>query len=149
MNLQINQVININVHSNEQEFLFVKRDLGFKVRSKYYQNNNLICESTLITYFLKQNVEIEYQNMSNQILLYRNNGWCYSLFSNNIEYALKIKIFKKPSFRLFANGQQIGTIGNPNNITLEGRNYEMKTDTNDEEVNLNLLILFISQLRAF
>lgn len=149
MNLLINQAININVFQKEDLFLHVKRDLGIKVISQFFRNGDLICQSSLITYFLKQHVEIEYQNLPDNIHLFRQRGWYYSLMCENVEYSLKIKPFRRPAFRLYANGQVIGTIGGTNSLTLEGRNYEMRTDSEDENINVILLILFLFQLRAF
>lgn len=149
MILTIRQAKNITVNNGDSQFLFVKRTFGVKVLSEFYRNEELTFESTLFTIFLKQKVEIQFQNLPHSVLLERTKGWYYSLLYNDTVLSIKVKYFRRPAFRLFENGKEIGTIGNPKLVAVESRYYEMKTDADDETTNLYFLILFLAQLRGF
>ena len=149
MILTIRQAKNITVNNGDSQFLFVKRKLGVKVLSQFYRNEELIFESSLHTVFLKQIVEIKFQNLPHSILLERANGWYYSLFYNETVLSIRVKYFRRPAFRLLENDKENGTIGNPKLVSIESRYYEMNIDTDDETTNLYFLILFLAQLRGF
>ena len=149
MLLSIRQVKNITINQGESQFVFVKRKFGFKVISQFYKNGELIFESSLYTIFLRQIVEILYQDLPNSIVLKRVGGWYYSLFYNESVLSIKVTYFRRPVFKLFKDGKEIGSIGNPKLVSIESRYYEMNTDIEDESINLYFLILFVSQLRGF
>jgi hypothetical protein len=147
--LTIRQTKNITVYKGHNQFLFVKRKIGMKVLSQFYRNEELIFESSLFTIFLKQIVDIKYQNLSHPVSLERNRGWYYSLLYDDTVLDIKVKYFRRPAFKLFENGSEIGSIGNPKFLAIESRYYEMNTGTDDETINLYFLILFLAQLRGF
>lgn len=149
MILTIRQAKNIAVNNGDGQFLFVKRRLSIKVMSQFFKNDELIFESSLFTIFLKQMVGIKYQNLPHLISLERSKGWYYDLIYNDTILSLKVKYFRRPAFRLFENGKEVGSIGNPKSIAIECRYYEMNTETDDEITNLYFLILFLAQLRGF
>ncbi len=149
MLLSITQVDNIVVKNGEREFAFIKRKFGLKIISEFYQNKDLIFESSLYTIFLKQIVDIRFQNLQHNVSIERTGGWLYSLTYEQTVLSFKIRYFKRPAFILYKDGKQIGTIGNPKLVSLESRFYIMKTDTDDEITNLYFLILFLAQLRTF
>lgn len=149
MTLAIRQATDITVIKGGDQFLFVKRKLGMKVISQFYKNEELIFESSLHTFFLKQIVDIRFQNLSHVISLERTRGWYYSLLYDATTLSLKVRYFKRPAFRLFKNDIEVGSIGNPKLIAVESRYYHMNLDTEDETTELYFLILFRSQLRAF
>lgn len=148
MILTIRQATNITVNKGDTQYLFVKRKHGFKVLSQFYKNKELVFESSLYTIFLKQKVEIKFQNLPHFISFEREKGWYYSLHYDDTILSIKVKYFKRPAFRLFQNDVQVGIIGNPKLVVFESRYYQMETTTNDEPTNLYFLILFLSQLRA-
>lgn len=149
MNLTIRQNINITVNNSEKQFLFVKRKLGGKVISQFYQNDSLVLESSLYTIFLRQTIDITYQNLPHFVSFQRTRGWYYSLLFEETILSLKVKYFRRPTFRLLKDGVEIATLENPKLIAIESRYYEMNTSTEDETINLYLMILFLAQLRGF
>ena len=75
MTLTFKQAKHITVNRDGVLFLLVKRKLGLKVISQFYKNEELIFESSLFTIFLKQIVDIKFQNLPHPVVLERSKGW--------------------------------------------------------------------------
>lgn len=149
MLFKISQAANINVSLDGKEFLMVKRKFGFRVVSRFFRDGKLVFESSLLSIAWVNLVRIRYQDLPHVVVFEKTSGRLYSLFYNDVELSMAIKYFKRPAFRLYKDGIEVATIGNPKFITVDGRYYEMRTEEPDETVHLYLLILFLSQLPAF
>lgn len=145
----IEQAKNIIIKKEESPFLWVKRKYGFNVISQFFKGDKMLLETSLITYFLRQNVEVRFQDLPDKIALVQSRYFGYSLLVNNLELDMKIKYFRRPAFRLYQNGDEVGWIGNPKLVTLDGRYYKMQTEVQNDATDLYFLLLFVAQLRGF
>ena len=119
------------------------------MRSKFYQKDKLIFESSLYSIFLKQILNVQFQSLPDSVILEGKKGWYYELYYDDVVLSMNVKLFHRPAYRLLMNGEDVGSIGNPHIIAVEHRYYEMNSDIDDEKIDLYFLLLFLTQLRGF
>ena len=145
----LNQIDNIVVKNGTEEFLTVKRRMGFRVKSSFFQQSKLIFETDLLTFPLYKKVRIKHQDLPCTIAMHKDNSWTYSLSCNSDSYSFKVRYFKRPAFVLLKNGVEVATIGGKRLVNFGGRFFTMESSLESKEENRLLLILFLSQLNPF
>jgi hypothetical protein len=133
------------VSRNGDVFLTVKRKEGWKTTSSVFLNEHLILKSTWSATIAFVSIKIREQHLPDTIELQKRKGK-FLLVVNQQELYIKLRYFKRPQFLLYKNGHQVGSVHYTKLITLGYGEYRMQTETNDQQLDLYFLLLFIMQL---
>ena len=111
-----------------------------------FKESNLIVESTFFGFLLFKWVKLKQQNLPFVIHQIKQKGlFGFYLNYNEHEIYISQKPFRSPSYMLYLDKVLIAQIYDAKGIHVT-RKYTMKTNTDDENINLYLLLLFILQL---
>jgi hypothetical protein len=136
------------VKKDGEVFLVIKRKVWLGVKCRFFKNDNLVLESYLFPFFLPF-VTIKYQNLPKEVSLHRKLRFFYSLLYDDIEFSLKLKLFRNPDYFFFKDGIQRGSLTNLKQTLGHNVLYKLETDIDDEEINLLFVILLYIHLRYF
>ncbi len=145
MTFKISQEEDVRVYYRGK--LFLKADVknGIKYKLQLFKGDSLILETSSFAFILFKKVWIKEQNLPYYIESAKQKGlWGFELIFDKHSIFTKQRPLKKHVFRLYLDNELIGEIQNDKGITV-GRHYIMKTTTEDEIMNLYLIIAFVIQ----
>jgi hypothetical protein len=135
----------IEVTSSGKIFLIGEVQKGLRYNLKFYKNGELLFETRFPIIRLYGKVpKIIQHNLKYPIEEFGKKGLFgfYLKFNGNSSY-IKMQPFRKAYFVFYLNEIKIGEIYNAWKITLGYSECKMITDTDNEEINLYLLITYI------
>jgi hypothetical protein len=147
MQFEIYQGEKIEVSSKGKIFLKGELQKGARYRIKLDKDNVFILEWALSTILWFRRVEVIYQNLPLPIFSLGHRG----LFSFELKYeenavVVRLRPFRKAYYFIYFNGEKIGEVYFSKKLTLGYRQFNLITDTNDETINLYIIISFLLQL---
>lgn len=148
MRFTVSQRDEILVHNKEDLFFRATVRNFIKYRLRFYIKDEFVLETSSFAFALYKKVWIKEQNLPFVIEQVRQKGcWGFTVeFDNHLIY-IKQTPFRNTFYKLYLDGEPIGEVKNANGITI-GRHYVVETNTEDELLNLYLLISFVIQFIA-
>jgi hypothetical protein len=120
---------------------------GLKYHVKLFKNDVLLIEWNLATILLSNSVNIRYQTLPIEITEVSHRGlFKFIVWFRLNKMVVKLRPFKKEYFQIFLNGNKIAGVYNPKKLTLGYRQYVLETDSEDETMNINIIIAFLLRL---
>ena len=134
-------------HQNEL-FLNAKQSNYFlRSNYKFQKDGKTIFKSRLSYLPFWQKVKILYQDLPEAIEEITSISWRASelFYANNVLTLKRHSFFKKKMWRLYKNGFEVGCIEWAKAISLGGE-YNIFIDDEDDAINTNFLILFVTSM---
>lgn len=148
MKFTISQEEEVRVYCRENLFLRAHVNNCINYNLHFFKDNKLILETSSFAFFLFKKVWINKQNLPFYIESAKQKGlWGFELIFDKHSIYTKQRALKNPVYRLYLNNELIGDVQNDKGITV-GRHYILKTTTEDEVMNLFLIIAFVIQFIA-
>ncbi|HEY9705607.1 MAG TPA: hypothetical protein V6C58_24425 [Allocoleopsis sp.] len=148
MTFKISQEEEVRVYHRENLFLRADVKNGINYKLQFFKGDSLILETSSFAFILFKKVWIKEQSLPYYIESARQKGhWGFELTFDKHSIYTKQRPLKKPAYRLYLDNELIGEILNDKGITV-GRHYIVKTTTEDEVMNLYLIIAFVVQFIA-
>ena len=148
MTFTISQREEVRVYHEKK--LFFKADVknGITYNLRFFRSDNLILETNSFSFILFKKVWIKEQYLPYNIETVRQKGlWGFLMTFNNHSIYTKQRPLQTPAYELYLDEQLVGEVRNRKGISV-GRHYIVNTATEDEMLNLYLLISFVIQLIA-
>lgn len=147
MEFRIYQGRDIIVYRNEKIYLTAKPTNRWGFARKFYLDGKLIMESVLVSLAINLWIKIRYQALPTPITTIRKKGlfnWILSYGGHELYIQNKtlIKVFSN----LYLDKVLIGKIMSSRSYENGYKEFIASTETNNEEINLYLLLLFLVQL---
>lgn len=112
---------------------------------KLFNQGELILETVTNYFFLKKHREIKYQSLPHSIDYLKQEKYNYYVLKyNGSTLSLKIHILENND-DFFLNEELIGHMKSVSKFTPYSE-FEMNTETEDNEINLYLIILYLTQI---
>ena len=145
MTFTVAQKDEITVYHNESLFFKAIVKNGIKFNLQFFKDDNLILETNSLTIIFFKKVWIKEQKLPYDIEFAKQKGlWGFVVaFRNHLIYS-KLRPLQNPAYRFYLDEQLIAEVHNGKGITT-GRHYIVSTTTEDEILNLYLLIAFVIQ----
>jgi hypothetical protein len=114
---------------------------------KLFRNDTLLLEWHLATILISNKVTIKYQNLPIEIseVFHRGLFKLVVWFGLN-EIVVKMRPFKKAYYHIFYNEEKVAEVHFPKKFTMGYRQFLLETNSEDEEMNINIIIAFLLSL---
>ena len=148
MTFTVSQKDEINVYHGSRLFLkaYVKNSIKYNLR--FFKDDKFILETSSFAFMLFKKVWIIEQCLPYNIDVARQKGvFGFIVTFDNHSIYTKHRPLRTPAYNFFLNNHLIGEVEDYKGITI-GRHYTVNTFTDDETLNLYLLIAFIIQFIA-
>ena len=147
MMFDIYQGKEIEVTSNGKSFLNGEFQGQIANHIKVFKDDSFILEWARPTLLFLRSIDIKYQNLPFPILSVRHKG----LFGFELSYEsnivlVKMRPLRKAYYFIYFNGEKIGEVYNPEAPTLGYSKYTLVTNTDDETINLYVVLTFLLPL---
>ena len=144
MQFEIYQGEKIEVSCNDKHFLRGEFQSSTRYHVKLFKDANLILEWALPTILLFRSVNIKYQNLSIPISSVNHKG----LFRFELKYdentiSIRSRPLRKLYYFIYLNGEKIGEVFFPKKVTLGYRQFTLVTSTDNEIINLYVVLAFL------
>ncbi|GAA4743664.1 hypothetical protein [Flavisolibacter ginsenosidimutans] len=146
MEFNISYTDKIRVFNGKDLFLYADIKNRIKLHLRFYKGDTFLLETDFFGFLVFKSVKIKSQSLLYPITSIKQQG----VFGFEMRYAdhvinTTLRPFRQPSYILFLDDNKVGEIYDPRGITV-GRKYVMKTEVDDQTVNLYLLFIFLTQL---
>jgi hypothetical protein len=137
----------IEVQCNGKVFLRGEPQKGLRYRVRLSKDDSFILEWALPAILLFRRVEVMSENLPFPILSARHRG----LFSFEVTFGedtmvVRIRPFRKAYCFIYFNGEKIGEVYFAKKLMLGYRQFRVVSNTDDETINLYVVISFLLQL---
>lgn len=138
----------VTIIKDDEVFLIIKRKFAFGIKCSFFRDDQLIFESFIFP-FLLPFLKIRYQNLAKEVLLRRKKGLFYSAFHDDVEFSIKLKLFRNPDYLFFKNGIKHGYLTHVKNTFGRNSTYKLETDLDNIDENIVFIILLLAHIRLF
>lgn len=144
MNFSIIYGGTIEVFKNEDIFLKANVNNRIKTHLNFFKGNKSILESTLFSFFTWRKVKLTYQNLPHPIdRIFQMGVLKFGLTFNNHFIICSQKPFQKTLCLLYLDDTEIASIQSSTKPTMGYSRYTMISQSDDDEINLYLLLCFL------
>ena len=120
---------------------------GSRYHVKLLKNNDLLIEWNLATIFFSNSINIRYQNLPQEITEASRRGlFKFVVWFGFNEMVVQLRPFRKAYYYIFLGGQKVANVYFSKKITLGYRQYTMETVSEDETININIIVAFLLRL---